>query len=584
MDVMWLAGGALEPPAGAALTAPVWHPAGARVRSMEAGAVRAVVAGVCRADDAEVCRVAAEVAAGRTEVIVSMGGSYWMAVHDDRRRRTVVAGDLAERRGVFLARAELGAMWATDASVLARQLGHGPDLELLAAQITVGSAEHWPHRSLWSGVERVPGGFALILDERGARTVDVRPRPDGRTMEQGAEEIGAALWGAVQGYARVAGARVSADLSGGLDSSAVVIAAAEVSRIVAVTHGGPLADAEDERLARDIAAYVGAEHHVSSGGPGSAHFARWPRVTPAAPVLPVASYSLDGDYLPPARGVSALHLTGHGGDVVLESSTAAWTALIQDGQTRRAKQAVRALARRVNTAPGPLWRAVRNGARGRDLAMQRAAEAVAQGQPFGDRLGVWTWCSIGPAAQWLTPYGRRTVAQMLADSGSREGDVHAGAWDDWSALRSNGAALRDGDALSDEHGVHQVAPFLDNEVVRACLTIGASERRQPDRYKPLLALARPELPQWLTGRQSKGHFTPLLYEGLRAHRLELRQVIDTSDLVSCGLIDPAAVHSALDATAAGMGRPPLPALESFLITSWWLARVLAPQTAVGGAR
>ncbi|MGW5331429.1 asparagine synthase-related protein [Streptomyces bauhiniae] len=528
--------------------------------------------------------MAVEVAAGRTEAIVSMGGSYWMAVRDDQRRRTVVAGDLAEKRGVFFARTELGAVWATDASLLAQQLGRGPDMALLAAQIAVGSAGHWPDRSLWSGVERVPGGFALILDERGARTVDVRPRSDGRTLEQGAQEVGAALWAAVQGYARTAGPRVSADLSGGLDSSTVVIAAAEISRIVAVTYGGPLADREDERLAREVAAFVGAEHHVSSGGAASAHFARWPCVTPPSPVLPVSSYPLDSDYLPPAHGVSALHLTGHGGDVVLESSTAAWTALVQEGQTRRAKAAVTALARRINTAPGPLWRAVRDSARGRARAMDSAAEAVAQGRLPGDRLGAWSWCSIGPAVQWLTPYGRQAVAQMLADSGSQEGDVHAGDWDDWSALRYNGSALRDSEVLFDAHGVYQVSPFLDNEVVRTCLAIGAGERRQPDRYKPLLALARPDLPTWLTGRRSKGHFTPLLYEGLRDRRPELHKVIDRSELVSCGLIDAAAVHSALDATVAGVGRLPLPALESFLITSWWLARTPALQSAAGSVR
>lgn len=216
--------------------------------------------------------------------------------------------------------------------------------------------------------------------------------------------------------------------------------------------------------------------------------------------------------------------------------------------------------------------------------MDRAAEAVAQGQLHGDRLGVWTWCPIGPAAQWLTPHGRQAVAQMLADSGSSEGDVHAGEWDDWSALRYNGSAMRDSEVLFDAHGVYQVSPLLDNEVVRTCLAIGAGERRQPDRYKPLLALAWPDLPKLLTGRQSKGHFTPLLYEGLRSRCPELHKVIDTSELLTCGLIDAAAVHSALDTTVAGVGRPPLPALESFLITSWWLARTLAAQPAAGSVR
>ncbi|WP_439947145.1 asparagine synthase-related protein [Streptomyces sp. BBFR109] len=575
----WLAGGAFQAPAGAVRTGRVWHDANTAVRVVRTGAVHAVAAGVCRGDDAALLRVAELVAAGRTEAVTTLGGSYWMVVHDADRRRTVVAGDLAEVRGLVTADTAQGPVWATDAAMLARQLGRGPDLELLTAQIAVGSAEHWPTRSVWAGITRVPGGHAVVLEDGCVRTVDVRPRPDGRTLHEGAEEVGAALWTAAQGYAREAGPRVSADLSGGLDSSTVLVAAAGVTDVLAVTYGGPLADEEDTRMARQVAAYVGAEHHISRGGPATAHFSYWPAAQPLAPVLPVSSYPLDADYLPPARGVSAVHLTGHGGDVVLESSTAAWPALLQAGHKRRARAAVTALARRVNTAPGPLWQAVKETARGRPYALTRAAEAVAEGRRFSDRLGGWTWCPIGAAAQWLTPHGRQTISAMLDHSARTVGDVDAGEWDDWSALRYNGSALRDSAPLHAEHGTRQVSPFLDNEVVTACLRIGAGERRLPGLYKPLLPLARPDLPSWLAGRQSKGHFTPLLYAGLRARRAELHQMIDVSELVGAGLIDAAAVHTALDEAVAGVGRPPLAALEALLITSWWLSPVDSPAPA-----
>ncbi|MFF4146664.1 asparagine synthase-related protein [Streptomyces sp. NPDC001698] len=348
-----------------------------------------------------------------------------------------------------------------------------------------------------------------------------------------------------------------------------------MSRILAVTYGGPLADAEDTRLASQVAEYVGADHHISAGGPATAHFTRWPQACPNSPVLPVSSYPLDADYLPPAHRASPVHLTGHGGDIVLESSTAAWTALAQNWQQRRAKAAVTALARRVNTGPGALWQAVRDAARGRPRAMTQAAEAVAQGRLLGDGVGVWTWCPIGVAAQWLTPHGRQTVASMLDDSGRTVGDVNAGEWDDWTALRYNGAAMRDSGPLFAEHCTRQVSPFLDNEVVRACLRIEAGERRRPGQYKPLLAAARPDLPHWLVHRQTKGHFTPLMYEGLRAQHGRLRSMIDNSPLVEAGLIDPTHVHAALTAATAGVGRPPLPALEAFMITSWWLNRQAA---------
>lgn len=172
MDTTWLAGGAFDAPAEAVRTAGVWHTPDAGVRVVRGtGATHAVVAGVFRGGDAEVARVADAVAAGCVEEITSMGGSYWMAVHDGDRRRTVVAGDLAESRAVFTAVTGRGPVWATDAALLADRLARMPDLELLAARIAVGSAEHWPRRSVWTGIERVPGGHAVVWEDGVTRTV-----------------------------------------------------------------------------------------------------------------------------------------------------------------------------------------------------------------------------------------------------------------------------------------------------------------------------------------------------------------------------------------------------------------------------
>jgi asparagine synthase (glutamine-hydrolysing) len=224
----------------------------------------------------------------------------------------------------------------------------------------------------------------------------------------------------------------------------------------------------------------------------------------------------------------------------------------------------------VNTAPGQPWRTVKTAARGPPYALARAAKAVAAGQLLGDGLGMWTLCPIGAAIQWLTPYGRQVVARILEASARVAGDVNAGEWEDWAALRYNGATIRDCAPLFAEHGVNQVSPFLDNEVVTAYLRIGAGERRRPQTP----AGHGPPRPAGLADRQAEqGHFTPLLYAGLRAHHQELHGLIDASTLVGHGLIDATAVHTALDAAAAipaaaGIGRPPLPALENFLITSW----------------
>ncbi|MGW0885889.1 hypothetical protein [Streptomyces sp. NPDC002671] len=149
MHGKWLAGGAFEAPAGAVRTARVWHTLDAGVRVVTARAVLAVVAGVCRGDDAEVSRVAVAVAvaAGQAEEIVSMGGSYWMVVHDIDRRRTVVVGDLAEVRELFTAATDEGVGDGRLATCGSARPGPGPGADggpnqgglrgALAAQVSV---------------------------------------------------------------------------------------------------------------------------------------------------------------------------------------------------------------------------------------------------------------------------------------------------------------------------------------------------------------------------------------------------------------------------------------------------------------
>lgn len=567
---MWLASGAFAPRPGAVQTGGVWHPEGSSVREVAASDMSVLVAGDCRAGAREIIDTAATVCEGRFEAASTMHGSYWLVVHDAARRRTVVAGDLAEVRAVFHASTPQGPVWATRADLLAELTGANPDLDLLAAQIAVGTAEHWPHRSVWRGVSRVAGGSVLVLDGGAAKTVDARPTHRVGSIEEGAAAVGEALWSATQAHARTAGARVSADLSGGLDSSTAVVAAASVTDVLAVTYGGPLADAEDTRLAGHVAEYVGAEHHLSAGATATtSHFTFWPVVAPYAPVLAVSSHPLDLDYLPPARDVSPVHLTGHGGDVVLESSSAAYTSMAQAGERRRASRAITEHARSFNAAPGPLLKGVREAARGRPRALERAAYQVAAGQvDTAHRL--WSWCAVGPATRWLTDLGRKRVAGLLAESAHTVGAQEAGEWDDWAALRYNGAAVRDSAPLFAHLGVNPVSPYLDNEVVRACLAIPAAERRRSGEYKPLLAAARPDLPSWLTDRRTKGSFSPLLHAGLSRNHYDLQPLVEQSPLVRCGLFDGRRVQLDLAAAAGGVGRAPTPAVEMFLITTWWL--------------
>jgi len=122
------------------------------------------------------------------------------------------------------------------------------------------------HRSIWSGIEKLPGGHALRADANSTRKwrywrLDYS---SDNTMDRRAivEHTGHLLERAVR-KRLVADVPVAALLSGGLDSSLVVHAMARASDRPVVTYTAGFDDiAYDERVfARTLAERCGTEHH-----------------------------------------------------------------------------------------------------------------------------------------------------------------------------------------------------------------------------------------------------------------------------------------------------------------------------------
>ncbi|MFH9672889.1 asparagine synthase-related protein [Streptomyces sp. NPDC017405] len=76
-----------------------------------------------------------------------------------------------------------------------------------------------------------------------------------------------------------------------------------------------------------------------------------------------------------------------------------------------------------------------------------------------------------------------------------------------------------------------VAPYLDNEVIRACLAVPADQRGAPGRYKSLSTTALTGsgvLPDFVLGHTTKGGFNALAYAGLRENAPVLLDLLGPS--------------------------------------------------------
>ncbi|GAB3117744.1 lasso peptide isopeptide bond-forming cyclase [Streptomyces calidiresistens] len=550
----------------------------ARARTVADGPLRLAVVGECGAEEAELHRALAAVAAGRWAELTTWAGSYWVIA--DRPGERLVCGDLANVRGVFYTlTAHDEVRWATSPHLLASQTGAGVDLPLLAAR-TVAGEQHWPHHSPYTGVRAVPGGWGLHLTDDAVRLVDVTAVPEPVGLWEGADRFGQAFNEAVALRMRAGEGPVGADLSGGLDSSTAVLLAARQGEVRAVTYADPLTSAEDTAFAARVADHAGVWHRTAAGGQDELPFA-FPAGAPAGdePTLDAANTGMDSCYLAPVAGLRA-HLTGHGGDVVLDASSACFPGLVQAGQRRRAHRQVVAWARLHNTAPGPLWQQVKDTADGYPHALAQTAQTLETGPVFAAPAhGAWSWLKLGTAATWLTADGRAAVAAWLRRAAQGAGEVRAEEFDQWAALRATGACARTSTPLYAALGVRPVHPYLDNQVVRAAFAIPAFDRHSTVSYKPLLAAALPDLPGWLTSRRSKGAFTAQRIAGLARHLARLRSLIADSPLVTAGLLDADAALRFLEAAARGERAAGLAELHQLLVTCHWLVTGPAPAPA-----
>ncbi|MGW9438654.1 asparagine synthase-related protein [Streptomyces sp. NPDC055607] len=385
--------------------------------------------------------------------------------------------------------------------------------------------------SHFHGVRRVRPGDALVLEEgQPVRTEPVAP-PAGRlTLDRAAPLVRDAVSEAVQRRTMMGGP-VSADLSGGMDSSVVASLAATNTRLLAVTYtDARMRDEDDVHYARQVAAELpGLRHQVVEGGTGAVRHFGGLEDPHLLPLTDTPTYSLGllemkrAQLAGPVRSGSRLHLTGRGGDDVLDAVGSMPLDQFRAGQRAAAWRRITALAR-ARRASGTelLAQAARTIATPYPQALETLAGQVMVGRTDGQAgaARILTWCGAGEALPWLTRSGRARVAGLVgaraagADRRETPGRLH-----ERLALELMG----DGHATFDQMSrtlwnlpVH--APLLDNRVVDLCHAIPGWERSQPGAFKPLARAAFTGLvPDVLLERRTKTAFTGSLYDGLRAH-------------------------------------------------------------------
>ncbi len=549
-----------------------------------------VVAGSCLASMVELERAAAAAARGDWVVATRLPGVALVLVRTGRVWR--IAGDRAGTVQVFWMHFADRVLWGTAAAPLAALGGYQADPAVLLGQMVLQGVEVLGDASHFHEVRRVRPGHVLVLEEgQQPRTERLAP-PVGRTeFERAAPLVREAVVEAVERRTMLGG-RISADLSGGMDSGVVASLAATRTRLLAVTYtDARMQDEDDVHYARRTAAQLpGVRHQVVEGGTGATRHFGGLDDPHLLPLTDTPTYSLGlvamkrAQLAGPVRDGARLHLTGRGGDDVLGAVGAMAVDQFRAGQRVAAWRHVTGMARvRRTSNAGLLAQAARTAATPYPRALEALADQVAAGR-MGGPMGaarILAWCSVTDALPWLTRLGRSTVAELIgariADADPRQtpGRLH-----ERLALELMGDGHSTFDQMSRtlwDLPVH--APLLDNRVVDLCHAIPGWERARPGAFKPLARAAFTGLvPDVLLERRTKTPFTGSLYDGLRAHAPAVRRILAESVLVQAGLLDRQRVMGALDAGARGE-TVPLAALHGLVVAELWLALLPLSRTA-----
>lgn len=404
---------------------------------------------------------------------------------------------------------------------------------------------------VWRGVVALPLGHYLHIDAdgRGHPKQWWTPPAPQTPLAEGVQQVRSRLHDAVAARTRPGGL-ISADLSGGMDSTSMCFLAATGSARLVTLHCRALDAGNDDQVWADraAAAMPGAEHLVLLAEQVPPMFAGLTEpdtdVEAPLPLVRVRAEILSFAQVLADKG-STRHLTGDGGDELFFASPpflhtlarrhplAAVRKLRVDRSLHRWKLGA-TLRSIFDNCSYPEWMA----------ATTRSLSAPLPKPSLSPDIG---WDTTVRMPSWATDQAVDTVRQLLQEATdtqpmsplrSQHSQLHG--------IRKGGDATRRTGRLTSGFQVAWHAPYLDDQVLEAALAIRTEDWAAQDGYKPVLVAAmRGIVPDHILARSTKAEFSQRVYAGLQHAQPQLLELAQDMELARLGLVDADTFRAAL---------------------------------------
>lgn len=488
--------------------------------------------------------------------------------------QTRVQGSLMGLRRVFHSRIREVPIASDSVEVLAAMTGATIDDQGLAVRVVCGGMVPPPlgERSMWTGITALPQDNYVVLESSRTREVQWwQPPTPHESLDRGSEMLRDALITAVADRNTGTG-RLSADMSGGIDSTSLCfLAATNTPRLIAFRWGAADGGNDDEFFATHAARHLPqAEHLIVPhdqlpdvfAEPGA--FVDIEQPYPFTRTISRIRYTAE---LLAANG-SELHIAGHGADEQFSKLPGYLFGLLR----RRPLTGVRHVRGHIALNHWATGAVAAHLISPDDVATWWRNQADGLVKPSRSRRYSSLGWSVVPlrAPDWVTGEALAAARDELYSTAECACPLaeDRGQHQFMAALRTTAPAYRQLALLYLSSNVQLHLPYLDDRVVEATLNVRLYERASPWRYKPLLAEAmRNIVPDAVLGRSTKGEYSKDTYIGWQRNQSAILEYLGDSALAAYGLIDTDVLRATLLAPQADNAR--YIALENLLGCEAW---------------
>lgn len=459
--------------------------------------------------------------------------------------------------------------------------GAGVQEDRLALQLLSPFGPPWPLslECLWRGVHAVPPGHCLVIRPNGSERTRRwwrEPHPD-LPLSTGATVLREVLQDAVDARTRGGGV-LSADFSGGMDSTSLCFLAARTARQLVTVHYRSLDPTNDDNTwaSRCADGLTGARHVVVPAGEAPTWYSKLSAADPDLEgPLPFVRSRAQTEHL--ARLVAGLgatrHLQGIGGDELFHPSALHLHALVRRHPIAsipyvRTTRSMRRWSLRTTL------RTLMGGASYAGWMAGTTARFAGERGPQGR----FDWELAPMMPPWATADAVEAARRLVMESAARCPEplsplpVHH---EMLRLLQVDGWAVRRNARIAAQFGVALQAPYLDDRVIETAMSIRLTDRMRAGQQKHVLGSAMRGVVPHVLDRTTKGDASAELYAGLREHRRELSELCDDSRLVRLGLADADALRAVVLGSHSDT-RPLMP-FDPTLATELWLRALHARQ-------